>query len=240
MNKQNYTRLLPLEGAYNVRDLGGYKTKDNKYTKWRTIIRSGDLKDLTEEDLKHLCEIPLRTDIDFRSKYEKETAPDKHPDSLNEYTWLSIDAGDMSDIRIKDTEQVPRIMEGAYRTIVSQFQKEFKQFFRILEDETKAPLLFHCSAGKDRTGIASALFLSALGVDKETILHDYMLSAEYLKGKYDFVIQMQPSLAPLITVYPEYLQAAFQEIDDKFGGMDNYLRHHLEVDIEKLKELYTE
>ena len=85
MNKDKYTRLLPIEGAYNVRDLGGYPTKDGKQVKWKKLLRSGDLNELTLQDLNYLKDIPVITDIDFRSFQEKEAAPDKRMENLKEY-----------------------------------------------------------------------------------------------------------------------------------------------------------
>lgn len=240
MNKDKNMRLLPIQGAYNMRDLGGYTTQEGKQVKWGKLLRSGDLNELTVKDLQYLNNFPLLTDIDFRSLPEKENAPDKYPQSLKEYIWLPIDAGDMSNIKITDISLIPRMMEEAYRTIIRKFQDEYKTFFRILAENRHAPLLFHCSAGKDRTGIAAALVLSALGVNRTVVMEDYMLSAEYIKGKYDFLIRMQPALEPLTTVHPEYLKAAFDVIDEEFGGIESFLTHNLEADISKLKELYTE
>lgn len=240
MKKDKNMRLLPIQGAYNMRDLGGYTTQENKQVKWGKLLRSGDLNELTVKDLQYLDNFPLLTDIDFRSLPEKENAPDKYPQSLKKYIWLPIDAGDMSDIKITETSQIPLMMKEAYRTIIRKFQNEYKTFFRILAENGRTPLLFHCSAGKDRTGIAAALILSALEVDRSVVMEDYMLSAEYIKGKYDFLIRMQPALEPLTTVRPEYLKAAFEVIDEEFGGIESFLTHNLEVDIPKLKELYTE
>lgn len=132
MNKDKYTRLLPIEGAYNVRDLGGYPTKDGKQVKWRKLLRSGDLNELTLQDLNYLKDIPVITDIDFRSFQEKEAAPDKRMESLKEYVWLPVDAGDMNDIKVTDVTLIPKMMEEAYRTIIRKFQNEYKRFFEIL------------------------------------------------------------------------------------------------------------
>lgn len=233
-------RLLPMQGAYNVRDLGGYPTRDGKQTKWRRLFRAGDLNKLTQNDLQYLQDIPLLTTIDFRNSGEVNDAPDKKPESLKEYIWLPINAGDMSDIKVTDAASIPQVMEDAYRTIIRKYQDKYKDFFRILAVEENAPILFHCSAGKDRTGIAAALTLAALGVDHKTIIEDYLLSAEYLKGKYDFLIQKYPALEPLTTVRPEYLNAALQTIDEEYGGMEHFLKYNLEIDLEKMKRLYTE
>lgn len=240
MKKENYTRLLPLEGTYNVRDLGGYPTTDGRQTIWRKLLRGGDLNRLTQTDLKYLEKLDLRTYVDFRSIREYEAAPDKIVTTLTEYVWLPINAGDMGVLATLTPDKIPNIMPDAYRFIIRECQDEFREFFRLLAISNRAPLLFHCSAGKDRTGIAAALFLSAVGVDKEIILEDYMLSAKYIEGKYDAILQKMPVLAPLLTVKPEYLEAAFEVINEEFGGMENYLAILLEADLVRLKELYTE
>ena len=244
MEQNIHQRLLPVTGAYNMRDLGGYQAADNKQVKWNTVIRSGDLNTLTKEDIEYLASLPLRTDIDFRGQKEKDAAPDKLPSTVRQCIPLALETGDMSsmigNIKEFDSSRLSTILQEIYIYIIRHAQDIYSWFFHILEDEASAPLLFHCSAGKDRTGIGAALFLSALGVDRETVMKDYMLSAEYIKGKYESIIQDHPALEPLTTVKEEYLEAAFKVIDTEFGGMENYLVKHLNVDIPRLRQLYTE
>lgn len=241
MEKQLYSRLLPIEKAYNVRDLGGYATQEGKHVKWRKVIRSGDLNELSENDLKYFESFGLKTYIDFRSKREKETAPDKTVSSLTESVWLPITPGDMNAaLSAVSPENIPVIMENVYADIIRNYQEEYKEFFRILSIEEKTPLLFHCSAGKDRTGIGAALFLSSLGVSMDIIMQDYLLSAEYIKGKYDFIIKKYPQFEPLTTVKPEYLEKAYDVIAKEYNGINNYLTQNLQVDLFKIKGLYLE
>lgn len=242
MKQETPSRLLPVAGAYNMRDLGGYTAAGNKHVKWKTIIRSDELSKLTETDLDYLDSLPLLTVIDFRGKKEQNTAPDKLPSSVKHYYPLTLEAGDMSSVqKIKDIDgaKLPALLEEVYAYIIRNSQPVYKEFFRILAKQGNTPLLFHCSAGKDRTGIAAALFLASLGVDRETIMEDYLLSARYIKGKYEFLTRTRPELEPLTTVKKEYLEAAFHVIDEEFGGLENYLRNQLDVDIEKMRELYT-
>lgn len=240
MKQEKFFRLLPIEGAYNIRDLGGYPTSDHKHVKWKTFIRSGDLDKLTESDLDYLTSLHIRTDIDFRSMQEEKAATDKIPSTVTQYIPLSIEAGDMTDMTHFNLNNIPGILEQAYVYIIQNAQDTYREFFRIVSEERNTPLLFHCSAGKDRTGIAAALLLGALGVDREVIMEDYMLSAEYIKGKYDAIVQAHPGFAPLTTVRKEYLEAAFQTIDTDYQGMDNYLKNQLGVDTHRLRMLYTE
>ena len=231
---------LIIEGAYNVRDLGGYPTKDGKTVKWGKVIRSGDLDKLTDKDLEYLNNMPMRTYIDFRDSSEIKSAPDRKPGSLQNTFLLSIGAGNMVDLQAIMKDSTGTIMIEIYKMLVNQSQETYKEFFRILTEEDNTPLLFHCSAGKDRTGFAAALFLAALGVDRETIIEDYLLSAVYLEDKYAAMIEKYPQLAPLMTVERSYIEAVFNEIDNKYGGIDNYLTENLEVDINTLKKIYTE
>lgn len=240
MKEQTEGRILPISYVYNIRDLGGYKTASNRRVKWRTIIRSGDTTEMKEAGLNYLSALPLRTIVDFRTDSEREAMPDKVPASVVNNLFLPIEAGNIGMIDPNKAEDLPKFIENAYRNMLHDSQSEFKQFFALLEDPGNTPLLFHCSAGKDRTGIAAALFLLAIEVDKETIMQDYLLSAEYLKGKYDFLLTRYPALEPLVTVRPEYLNAFFQELEEQFGGVGNYMTNILGVDTLRLKELYTE
>lgn len=234
-----HTRLLPTEGAYNVRDLGGYTTADGKTVKWNKVIRSGDLDKLTEADLQLFNELPLYSYIDFRDSSELVAAPDKKPASVKQVYHLPIDAGSIMQLHLS-LNATESMMEEINRYFATGAQEVYKEFFRILADEKNAPLLFHCSAGKDRTGFAAAMFLSALGVDRETIIEDYMLSAPLLEEKYAEDIKVHPQLAPLMTVKRSYIEAAFEVIDREYGGVENYLTQHLGVNLEALKKIYTE
>lgn len=234
------SRALPIEGAYNVRDMGGYKAADNKTVKWRKVFRSGDLNQLTDKDLAYLSSIPLITDIDFRDSAEIAVAPDRKPASLKNQLFLPITVGNVIDFQTIDSASVPNILIEGNKFFVKSSQEQYKKFFQILMDKKNEPLLFHCSAGKDRAGYAAALFLSSLGVDRETVIQDYLLTNQYLKEKYKPVIDSKPYLAPLFEARPEYIQAAFDIIDNEYGGMENYLTNYLQVDLKKMREIYTE
>lgn len=235
-----YTRVLPIEGAYNVRDLGGYEAADGKTVKWRTVLRSGDLNHLTDADLEYFASIPLVSYIDFRDSTEIANAPDRRPATLKNDFQLSIAAGsvvEMKDIREGNTDN---LLTMGNEMFVRDFQSQFREFFHILQDPANTPLLFHCSAGKDRTGFAAAMFLSALGVDRETIIEDYLMSAELVREKYAEDVAKYPTLGPLLTVHRRYIEGAFYVIDTEYGGVENYLTNQLGVDIGLVRRLYTE
>jgi protein-tyrosine phosphatase len=233
-------RLLPIEGAYNVRDLGGYKTADGKHVKWNKVIRSGDLNHLTNKDLDYFAILGIVSYVDFRDIAEIRSAQDRRPVTLKNYHELNISPGNTSDLQDFANTDLSHYMVEINEMLVRDFQETYAEFFQILMNEENVPLLFHCTAGKDRTGFAAALFLSSLGVDRETVMYDYLLSAKYVKKKYAPIVERYPSLEPALTVKREYLQAAFDVIDHEFGGMDNYLVNHLRINLHKMRALYTE
>ena len=119
-------------------------------------------------------------------------------------------------------------------------QTQYKKFFDIIQHKNRTPILFHCTAGKDRTGFATAMILAALKVDFETILHDYMDSNFYLEQKYAHILKINPDYKYLIEVYPEYLEKSFEVIKRNFGTIENYLTDILGIDLQLMEELYLE
>lgn len=238
-------RVLPLEGGFNFRDLGGYKTALGKTVKWGKVFRSDEMFHLTASDLDYLNEIPLLTIVDFRSEKEIENTPDKKPSSVNNRYELTISPGNHSNISsISEIsgEYGEEFMKEINRSFVtdSVIIGRYKDFFALLQDEKQIPLLFHCTAGKDRTGMGAALFLAALGVDEETIFEDYMLSNKHLENKYKAIIDSIPEMKPLLEVRTQYLQAGFEQIRNDHGSIENYLRDVLEVDLDYMKDFYLE
>jgi protein-tyrosine phosphatase len=240
-------RILPIEGAYNFRDLGGYKGANGRTVKWNTIIRASDFPNLSKADIAYLERLPLISVVDFRSEEEVNQHPDLLPDSVKNVYNFSIDAGNMipkfESLLHEDPETILpkaiKIMSGLYRELVTIYSAQQRDFFRVLQNGD-APLLFHCAAGKDRTGVAAALLLSALGVDRDVIYEDYMLTNAALKGKYDH-FKKYGSITTLFTsVKKEFLDAAFEEIEKRYTSVENYLTNELNVDLEHLRSLYLE
>ncbi len=240
-------RHLPMTGGYNFRDMGGYKTTDGKYVKWGKIFRSDDLHNLTDADLNYLASIPLTSIVDFRSEEETQQAPDKNPSSVKMNYPLSINPGDLM-AAVKEgidkikPEQADQMMMDMNVLLVTDSAciNQYREFFRLLQDEKEAPLMFHCSAGKDRTGMGAALVLSAVGVDEQTIIKDYLLSNVYLANKYASYKAQYPAIASLFEVKTEFLQAGLDRIKKDHGSVENYLTKVLNVDIQKMREMYLD
>lgn len=236
-------RLLPLEGAYNVRDLGGYPVAGGRFVACGMVYRADDLHRLTEHDIQVLADHQITTTIDFRAGKEKAAAPDCLIPSVVNAVHLAIEPANVLSFRERfadlTVDKGKEMMNEIYASLVLDFQDVYRKFFEILQNKQAAPLLFHCSGGKDRTGFGAALFLSALGVDREIILEDYMLSRDRMHLKYGRDISEHPQLEPLLTVSKSYLETAFRTMDEAYGGVNAYLTRQLEVDIEHLKKVYT-
>lgn len=238
-------RHISMKGGYNFRDLGGYRTFDGKTVKWNTVLRSDDLATLTDDDLELLGNIPLISIVDFRGKGEIEKAPDRIPGSVREVYFHSINPGNMDPSEIKKlAESIPmdQLMQQIYVLLVTdpEIIEQYKNFFALLQNPNNTPLLFHCSAGKDRTGMAAALFLLALGVEEETVIEDYLLSNQYIFQKYASIIADHPEYEAAFGVKKEFIEASLDLIKKEYGGVENYLRSVLDVDIEKLREIFCE
>jgi Protein tyrosine/serine phosphatase len=244
-NNNDSSRVLPLEGGFNFRDMGGYKTVDSKTVKWGKVFRSDEMGHLASVDLDYLSNIPLLTVVDFRSLEEIEASPDKIPSSVISVCKLTINPGNHSNISdlSKLTEaKGEEFMKEINRAMVSDsaITDAYKAFFALLQNEKQIPLLFHCTAGKDRTGLGAALFLASLGVDEKTIFDDYLLSNQQLVDKYKNYTDSLPQLKPLFEVRPQYLRAAFDKIIEDHGSVEVFLHDVLDVDTELMKALYLE
>jgi protein-tyrosine phosphatase len=244
-------RRLPVAGAPNFRDLGGYATGDGHALRWGLLYRSDALNHLSDEDLAYLERLKLHRVVDFRSDAERERDPDRLPADLP--VLLQPIAGQGLDPRaLQDrllagevsAEQSAAFLVEGNRAFVNEFRGVYSRFLHDLGDRANLPTLFHCTAGKDRTGFAAALVLLALDVPRETAMRDYLLTNTYTQAKTHRTLQMiwlmsrlranPRDLEPLFEARESYLNAAFAAIDAQPGGTEGYLRS-LGVD-ESLRE----
>jgi protein-tyrosine phosphatase len=241
-------RLIALEGAQNFRDIGGYRTANGRRVKWGMIFRSADLSKLTGSDLKSLNGLGIQTVYDLRSTGERRTAPDAFKGGSATVS-LEYDNNSQAIQAALRSNPTPELLRSAFRTtyptLLVTLQPEYHQLFDGLL-EGKGATLYHCSAGKDRTGIATALILSALGVPRETIIADFLMSNRY----YHPAANASPmgALAPELSavlqgVDESYLRTTFDVIDAQYGSVEGYFERALGVDkakIARLRKLYTE
>jgi protein-tyrosine phosphatase len=240
----NSRRAVVLEGASNFRDLGGYPGAGGKIVKWGHIYRSADVSKLTDADLKTLENLHLTTVCDLRGPDEVKNNPDRLPASVS---YLNLPAGSET-VRLSQVSQTPPVTNrdslmklGYARTdhLKAKYKPMFDQL--LVLDNTKA-LMFHCTGGRDRTGMGAALILSALGVDKAIIVKDYVATDVYLKpAQLAWIAQQagmsQAEMAKRIVMKPADLEKFFAAINQNYGSMDKFLTTEMELTTEKLATL---
>lgn len=226
-------RHLALQGASNFRDLGGYKTTDGRTTRWRHIFRSNHLGQLTADDVAIIRALGVRSAFDFRGREEREAGVCV----VNGITVhsLPIEPTVVAALRAEiagGTLTAPvalELMRESYRNYVRHNTQTFRSLFgHLLED--RAPLVIHCTAGKDRTGFASALILHALGVPDEIIAEDYLLTNQHYKRDATAATDLPEDVRNAIgSVEASYLAAAFEAVGREYGDLETYLRDGLKL-----------
>lgn len=234
---------LPMAGAYNFRDLGGIKNEEGKRVKWGVLFRADDLSNLTAEDLTYLSSIPISSVIDFRALAEARRSPDKLPSGVRFSYPISITRMNLSNEGVQaklEESNMDMYMKQMNRLLVNDpaCLKAYRTFFNIIQHRLSPPIVFHCSAGKDRTGMAAALILYALGVDDRTIMEDYLASRIYLSDKYQSIITKYPRAESIFTVKRPFLQSGINQIKRDHGSVEAFLVNILNVDIEKMRNMY--
>jgi protein-tyrosine phosphatase len=175
-------RHLAIKGTHNVRDLGGYATRDGSRTRWGILLRSDKLYHLSPASQQALLDLGLHTVLDLRYSIEMETEPDDFADSQGVH-YIPMPLYELNGDGTLPA--VPDNLEEMNRMILDHRQEQIVKIFRALFAPGALPGLFHCTAGKDRTGLIAALILGAVGVPDETIVEDYVLSAQYLNHLLD-------------------------------------------------------
>ena len=248
MHMQTPTRSLQLSGATNFRDLGGYVGHGGRAVHWRKLFRSDHLADLTPEDLLTIDRLGVARVFDFRGKTERLAQACAIPGAVVHSLAIEptvvqglkalIDAGQLVTV-----DNTVGLMQQTYRDFVLDNSPRFAQFFgHLLTDD--APLVFHCTAGKDRTGFAAALLLEALGVPREVILQDYLLTNDFYQMPTANPAGLpQEVMSVLWRVQANFLEAAFEVVEADFGSIPRYLKVALGVDAqaqERLMALYLQ
>ena len=240
-------RHLNLEGASNFRDLGGYRTSDGRMVRWRQIFRSNHLGHLTAADTDIVRAVGLRSAFDLRGREERTAAAC----GLEEITVhpLPIEPTVVAALRARlaagslSSNDAREIMRESYRSYVRHNTHSFRALFaHLLQDH--APLVIHCTAGKDRTGFACALVLHALGVPDDVIAEDYLLTNRLYRRDAASGTDLPEDVREAIgSVEASYLAAAFEAIHADYGGLDFYLKDGLglgESERANLKDRYLQ
>lgn len=213
---------LPLEGAKNVRELGGYPTGDGAPTKWRSFLRSDSLSGLTDSDITFLYDYGVRTVVDLRSDEETANSPNPalhHPNLAYHHISLA-DEGNLK----KATELSITLKELYLSTL--RHPQTVGRVLKVLA-HSEGCSLFHCTAGKDRTGIISMLLLSLAGVSAQDIMANYQVSHTYIRSGLSFpagFAEQHPQLMSLFDSPADNIQAALESLETEHGGAETYVR----------------
>ena len=240
-----------LTGVRNFRDVGGLPTVDGRRVRHGVLFRSGHLAHATDEDAAFLASLGLHTVFDFRNAADQKLeGPDVSlPGVLNvnlplsdpadgaEF-WKMVRDGDLDQLRalLGDGRAADRMI-ASYRTMIKHRTAEHSRVLHALAEDS-VPALMHCAAGKDRAGLSIAVTLLALGVEREAVVTDYLESnAKHRRYKVHrssssasaWSPEIMELLSPLFDARAEYLQAAFDTLEETWGDVDTYLEQGLKV-----------
>ncbi|NEB79346.1 tyrosine-protein phosphatase [Streptomyces sp. SID14478] len=235
-------RLIKLDGTVNFRDAGGYRTADGHWVKMGKVYRADALNNLTSADLARLKRLGIGTDYDLRTTAERTAAPDKVPAGTS-YVVANVIGDDSPIFTMPATEAAAaEMMIQGEKSMVSSDTAKAAYRSVMAGIVQGGGDLFHCSAGKDRTGWANATLLTALGVPRETVTADYLASNDYRAEANAAALAAMPAdqakaYKPMLDVRAEYLNSGFDEVKDKYGSFGAYERQALGLDARDLARL---
>jgi protein-tyrosine phosphatase len=244
MKIESPARILYLPSGHNFRDIGGYPAKDGLSVKWRQVFRSGYMSKITGADTEQLHRLGIDTICDLRANDEREERPTVWHDGTTTDFWArdhEFSAGSLAELVTRPdlmAEHTRDSMHEIYSVLPYEQRESYRELLvRIAQG--RLPILFNCSAGKDRTGLATALILSILGVAHDVIEEDYMLSNAVLDGlidymksspKYQQMATERLDLAmPMLRVESDYLATSFAVIEKEHGSVEHYLDEALGI-----------
>ena len=270
-------RTLPVEGMNNFRDMGGYETTDGHTVKWGKLYRSDHIHNATEKGVAYLNTLDIHTIVDYRSDVEISKYPNKtlNPEPRTVHLDPAAHAAELaaqfqSSKENEDINLINKIIEQQkagtlvdqadvvltqYRTFANkeESKKAFAEMLRVVAQPDAPAVVQHCRGGKDRTGFGAMLVLGTLGVRKEDILEDYLLTAKNREERnrikmegYKKLTDDQSVLDHLysfIDTKSAFLEASIDTIIDSYGSIENYVISELEITqemIDTMKELYLE
>lgn len=226
-------RVIPLFAVHNFRDLGGYPTSDGRMTKWRTLFRADGLYRLTAQDARSVVDLGVRTVLDLRT-HNEVTTRGTFPVEQYEvaYHHLPIIDATWGESATLETDDTVEFLVWAYREMLTSSAPRFAEAITMLAGEAVLPAVFHCAAGKDRTGVLAALVLGALGVDSVIIADDYGLTNDAMQRLIRWAREHQPALAEtydrlparFAAADPEAMKIIVGDLQQRYGSIHRYVR----------------
>lgn len=227
IQEETHTRRLNWEGCYNVRDLGGYPTRDGKTTRWGAVVRTDNLWRLTEAGRASLIDYGVRSIIDLRRPDELAEYPNPFAEAAEHgiiYTNVSL---------IDPAKSAPEnftTLANDYKRILDSFAPAMATIMHIIATAPEGAVLIHCMAGKDRTGMVAALLLDLAGVSRDIIAEDYALTEECLRPLNQEWLENGPgerevraSELARFTPHAEVMLEVLAHLDERYGGVEPYL-----------------
>ena len=239
-------RLIALEGALNWRDLGGYPAAGGRVTKWDCVYRSDGLDQLTDADLDVIADLGIKLVIDFRVDREVDQNPSRLPDHPElRRQRLPIGGDEVEGKSIIETIRAGELttytadeMAAGYERILEEYAPVFGAVIRHAADPANHPMVFHCTAGKDRTGLMAMLLLGALGVSDDDIVTDYELTTHYRSNKRLLVLGPElekvgidvEAVRPFLTAQAPVMAATVARLHRDHGSIEAFLLARAGVD----------
>jgi protein-tyrosine phosphatase len=244
-------RVVPMQQLPNFRDFGGYRNENNLQTRWGKLYRSSSLNYASRMDMRFLNALEIRTIIDFRSENERFKAPYLYVGGqtfnlpLRENPHLTFFFYDKILSKQMRKNDVIISQQDNLSFVLEHNTDYFEKMFDILLDNANYPIVFSCSLGTDKTGVAAALVLSALGIDREQIISDFLLSNQLID--YDFFIpnpevyfldvDVQETMTAMYRSHQEVITYILDRITKQYGMMDTFLENELKLDPQKRAKL---
>lgn len=245
---------LQLGTAPNFRDIGGYRTVGGQWVRQGLAYRSDQMDRLSDEDLRLFAALRPAAVADLRTATERQREPDRVPAGAR-YVVLDVAADSVDSLGGDLRQAMAQIARGEGEALLVSANREFvslpsaRQSYAALIRlmlASDGPVVFHCTAGKDRTGWATAIVLTLLGVPREAVMDDYLRSNAALAGKNQATLaalakstsSINPAfLEPVLTVRPRYIEAAFNEVDREYGSFEAYALRGLGLGHDELAAL---
>lgn len=255
-------RKLPFDNMHNFRDLGGFNGFKGQSVKWGMIYRADKISGLSEQDQHYLERLQIKKIIDFRSDEERSNSPHSllpHSRIVIEALPVTVEAAQIEKVTARlqqenvTAEDMALFLIEANREMIERFTPIYKQWLHGLLEDCSYPLVFHCTAGKDRTGLAAALLLRVLGVAPDHVMQDYLATNTYTGTRVEQIVHHinemtmhqvnEDVIRMLFKVQSRFLNEAYKSIDEHYGDFANYVDIGLgfgDAECERLRQLLLE